>query len=220
MSDAARAPGLAVEQDPRVVDVQDADDATAHDGGPHQRLEAPGLGARLARARELQGLSLGDVARQLKLAVRQVEALERDDYDAFPGHVFVRGFLRNYAKLLQLDLERQIAGVAVVEPSPAPEPGAAPAADRVHPVRWLRWGLAALLALLIGIALFRPAPDAGRDAAAPVRLSAPPADAVPAPTAPTAPVAVAAPPEGSAPAAAPAPDEWSAPLGEPSGAGR
>jgi len=218
MSDAARAPGLAV-QDLHVAEVQDADDATGHDGGARQRLEAPGLGARLAGARELQGLSLGDVARQLKLAVRQVEALERDDYDAFPGPLFVRGFLRNYAKLLQLDLEHQIAGVGAIEPSPAPEPGAAPVADRVHPVRWLRWALAALLALLIGIALFRPAPDAGagRDAAAPVRLSAPPADA---PPAVAAPVAVAAPPEAPAPAAAPAPDEASAPLGVPSGAGQ
>ena len=56
-----------------------------------------------------QGLSLGDIARQLKLSVRQVEALERDDHGGFPGVVFVRGFLRNYAKLLRLDPDSLVA---------------------------------------------------------------------------------------------------------------
>ncbi len=60
-----------------------------------------------------RGSSLGDVARQLKLSVRQVEALERDEYAAFPGPVFVRGFLRNYAKLLQLDPEALVAQAAI-----------------------------------------------------------------------------------------------------------
>jgi cytoskeleton protein RodZ len=66
-------------------------------------------GAQLLAERREQGLSLGDVARQLKLSVRQVEALERDEYAAFPGPVFVRGFLRNYAKLLQLDPQALVA---------------------------------------------------------------------------------------------------------------
>ncbi len=66
-------------------------------------------GAQLLAERRAQGLSLGDVARQLKLSVRQVEALERDEYAAFPGPVFARGFLRNYAKLLQLDAEALVA---------------------------------------------------------------------------------------------------------------
>ena len=63
-------------------------------------------GATLLAERRSQGLSLGDVARQLKLSVRQVEALERDEYSGFSGSVFVRGFLRNYAKLLHLDPDR------------------------------------------------------------------------------------------------------------------
>jgi cytoskeleton protein RodZ len=64
-----------------------------------------GAGALLHEERRRQNLSLGDVSRQLKLSVRQVEALEREDYDLFGGQVFVHGFVRNYAKLLGLDPE-------------------------------------------------------------------------------------------------------------------
>jgi cytoskeleton protein RodZ len=62
-----------------------------------------GAGAVLLAERRRQGLSLGDISRQLKLSVRQVEALERDDFSGFTGPVFVHGFVRNYAKLLNLD---------------------------------------------------------------------------------------------------------------------
>jgi len=62
-----------------------------------------GAGAALLVERRRQGLSLGDISRQLKLSVRQVEALERDDYSGFTSPVFVHGFIRNYAKLLNLD---------------------------------------------------------------------------------------------------------------------
>ena len=68
----------------------------------------PGPGAALQEERRRQSLSLTDVARQLKLAPRQVEALERDDFAALPGPVFVRGFLRNYARLLGLDPEPMV----------------------------------------------------------------------------------------------------------------
>lgn len=61
---------------------------------------SPGAGALLLAERRRQGLSLGDISRQLKLSVRQVEALERDDYGVFRSPVFVHGFIRNYAKLL------------------------------------------------------------------------------------------------------------------------
>jgi cytoskeleton protein RodZ len=63
----------------------------------------PGAGARLRAAREAAGLGIDDVARQLKLAPRQVVALESDDFASLPGRTFIRGFTRNYARLLNLD---------------------------------------------------------------------------------------------------------------------
>lgn len=62
-----------------------------------------GPGARLRAAREAAGLSLDQVAQQLKLAPRQVKALEDENFAALPGRTFSRGFVRNYARLLNLD---------------------------------------------------------------------------------------------------------------------
>jgi cytoskeleton protein RodZ len=63
----------------------------------------PGVGARLRVARELRQLDIADVAQTLKLGARQVEALENGNWDVLPGPTFVRGFVRNYARLLLID---------------------------------------------------------------------------------------------------------------------
>lgn len=64
---------------------------------------AASIGSELAAARIAQGLEVADVARSLKLSHKQVEALEAEDFASMSGNTFVRGFIRNYAKLLQLD---------------------------------------------------------------------------------------------------------------------
>jgi cytoskeleton protein RodZ len=65
----------------------------------------PGVppGEQLAAARVACKLSVADVARHLKLSPKQVEAMEADEYHLLPGAVFVRGFVRNYARLVRLD---------------------------------------------------------------------------------------------------------------------
>jgi len=60
-------------------------------------------GAVLASAREKLGLTIADVAGQMRISPRQVEAIEADRYTELPGAVFVRGFVRNYARVLRLD---------------------------------------------------------------------------------------------------------------------
>lgn len=69
----------------------------------------PGPGQQLHEARERLGLTVADVARNLKLHPRQVEALERDAFTELPGPVFVRGFMRNYARLVGLEGETLVA---------------------------------------------------------------------------------------------------------------
>ena len=166
----------------------------------------------LAAAREAAGLSLADAARQLKLSPWQVEALEAGDYARLPGPVFVRGFLRNYARLLHLDPAPLLAGVvstvAAID-SPVTEP--APPADIPFPgQRQLNWkpyaiGGALIVAALGIYSLFddEPAAPAGDthviELPAPQVVgdekAAPPADPVPAPAVEVTP----------APAKAPAP---------------
>lgn len=65
----------------------------------------PGPGERLRTARLAQNLELSKVAAQLHLADRLVEALERDAYEELPGRVFIRGYLRNYARIVGIAAE-------------------------------------------------------------------------------------------------------------------
>ncbi len=62
-------------------------------------------GALLKAAREEARLSEEDVARELRMTVSKVRALEADDYAQLHSDTFVRGYLRTYAKLLKLDAD-------------------------------------------------------------------------------------------------------------------
>jgi len=61
-----------------------------------------GAGALLREAREARGLSTLQVAGKLRLDVRYIEAMERDEYTQLVAPVFVRGYLRSYARFLNL----------------------------------------------------------------------------------------------------------------------
>jgi cytoskeleton protein RodZ len=67
----------------------------------------PSIGApgELVGVREQRGWSQADVAQRLKLRVRQLDALERGDWEALPGRAFIRGTLRAYARLLEVDVD-------------------------------------------------------------------------------------------------------------------
>lgn len=56
------------------------------------------VGQLLRVAREKAGVSLGDVASRLRMGIKQVRALEQDNYAALPTGTFLRGFVRNFAK--------------------------------------------------------------------------------------------------------------------------
>ena len=68
-------------------------------------VEQAQLGELLVAARERWNLSAADLARQLRLGLRQVQALEENDFAALPGNTFVRGFIRNYARVVQTEAE-------------------------------------------------------------------------------------------------------------------
>jgi cytoskeleton protein RodZ len=71
--------------------------------------ELTGIGAELRRARESQGLTLADVAQQLKFAPHQIDFLENERFDRLPGPTIARGMVRNYARLLNLEPESMVA---------------------------------------------------------------------------------------------------------------
>jgi len=164
-------------------------------------------GAALAAAREALNLSVTEVARQLKLSVSQIEALEAGAYQKLPGPVFVRGFIRNYARLLRLDPEEMLPSV---EPSLPEQPASeeVPSSREIPfpPAKSRRWPWysAAMLVLIGGLAAYeyywnepefttsKRAPRAVEPSrqpvappAAPASVPAEPAPAVSAPVTPT-----------------------------------
>ena len=82
------------------------------------RIENTDLSAGqwLAKARKEHNLDVADVAGKLRLASRQIEAIEADDYQRLPGKTIVRGFVRNYARLLQLDAAQVVAAYEKIAP--------------------------------------------------------------------------------------------------------
>jgi len=81
-------------------------------------------GKTLAAEREAMGWSVEQVADQLKLAVRQVVALEAGDYEHLPSPAVTRGFVRAYAKLMKMDPAPLVAQIAMDTP-PTPDNSAA-----------------------------------------------------------------------------------------------
>ncbi|MDH5190425.1 MAG: DUF4115 domain-containing protein [Gammaproteobacteria bacterium] len=61
-----------------------------------------GPGEKLRKTREEAGLSQQDVANKLNLHIKTINALENDNFDVLPEPIFVYGYLRAYARLLEI----------------------------------------------------------------------------------------------------------------------
>jgi cytoskeleton protein RodZ len=67
---------------------------------------AQGPGTMLREAREARRITLEEAAKKLHLSVKQITALEQDDYKTLPGSTYVRGYLRSYSQLLGLPADK------------------------------------------------------------------------------------------------------------------
>jgi len=113
-----------------------------------------GYGARLKTAREAKSMSLADVASKLKLSARQVEAIEAEDLGHLPDEVFVRGFVRNYARLLRLPPDSLLAQIEsqVVASEVITAPSAGLEVDSNNLRRWLVYPLLILVVFMVLVA--------------------------------------------------------------------
>jgi cytoskeletal protein RodZ len=87
------------------------------------------FGASLRRERELRGVTLQEIAAATKIGVTMLQAIEDDRLDKLPQGLFVRGFIREYARFLALDEQKILTELTfhasqlkVAEP-PSAEPG-------------------------------------------------------------------------------------------------
>ncbi|MDX3896053.1 helix-turn-helix transcriptional regulator [Pusillimonas sp.] len=71
--------------------------------------EARGLGASLRAMRMARGCSLSDVSARLKYSVRQLDALENEQWDRLPNGVLLRGLVKNYGRFLETDVDALLA---------------------------------------------------------------------------------------------------------------
>ncbi len=105
------------------------------------------VGRYLRERREAKGMSIEEVARATRVPVSSVERIESDQYDELPGEVFVRGFLRSYARAVSIDPDEVLARytasrrVAWVTPLPISSP--------TRPARSRRFGVAIAFVLLL-----------------------------------------------------------------------
>lgn len=61
------------------------------------------IGKFLCNKREENGYSIARIANITKISSGTLRAIEQAKYEEFPHLIFLRGFIRNYAKLLDLD---------------------------------------------------------------------------------------------------------------------
>ena len=132
------------------------------------------VGQELAAERERQGLSRAEVALRLHMSQWQVEALEAGDYARLPKGTFLRGFVRNYAKILGKDGGELLTRLAESAPhGPAPAIVVPSQNIRFDPIGdrlsnpYVKAGVLAVVAVALAFAVMywwlfiRPAPPAG-----------------------------------------------------------
>jgi len=67
------------------------------------------IGEKLRSRRMEEGYSLDQVCRDTNIAKSYLEALEQEDFSAFPGEPYLIGFLRNYSDYLGLDVNEMVS---------------------------------------------------------------------------------------------------------------
>ncbi len=117
-------------------------------------------GGALKTGREKLGLSVHEVSSKLKISNKQIEAIEADDFAALPESTIVRGFIRNYAKLLKIEVEPLLDAYNVLVPSKQPlaftvKPSSTMKVSSYNkPKTSHHFGVALLLLLALGIWYF------------------------------------------------------------------
>lgn len=161
------------------------------------------IGAMLADARAASGRELSDLARETRVPLRHLMAIEADDHDALPALPYALGFVKTYARTVGLNPESvaaQFRAETRLTPHVPSPPSLEPMDEARLPSRGMALaGVAVLVAVIGGLGLygagvFDPAPQ-------------------------PAAVAVAAPPVAAPPSAAPAAAPGTAPAGAPAAGG-
>jgi cytoskeletal protein RodZ len=127
--------------------------------GASARAAGERFGSGLRRERERRTVSLGEIAAATKIPQRVLERLEAGEMAELPPQVFVRGFVRAYARHLGLSETEQLAALdaalRAAEPQPEPPPPPVPTGERalsLHPRARSGFALLVLVIVLLVVA--------------------------------------------------------------------
>jgi cytoskeleton protein RodZ len=167
------------------------------------------MGERFRAAREARGLTLSDVAEHIRIRSVYLAAIEDENWASIGAPVYIRGFLRTYARFLGLDPEEVVAefngqGSALTAPVPN-APGGPPKtrylADEQAPARGLSpliWIASLVAVVLIAIVVYNEATLHARQTSAALPSNSPTASPAISGTALAAAASPSPPPDGSA----------------------
>ena len=80
------------------------------------------VGQQFKAAREAKNLTLSEAAARTQIKLVQLEGLESDDYSSMPAAIYAKGFIKLYAKLLELDPGPLVEQYTQAQAAPAPAP--------------------------------------------------------------------------------------------------
>ncbi|MBV9972664.1 MAG: helix-turn-helix domain-containing protein [Candidatus Eremiobacteraeota bacterium] len=132
----------------------------------------PAVGAKFRAAREARALSLSEVAEDIHIRAVYLAEIEAENWRAIGAPVYVRGFLRTYARFLGLDPEEAVAefnatlpaGAAATSTADHSSPAAPRAPRGLSPLIWIAGTVALFLVAFViynAVTLRRPAPTQG-----------------------------------------------------------
>lgn len=136
------------------------------ENAPAAVSEHPGIGEQLRNQRKAKGVSLAEISEHIKIGKKYLEALEEERFDILPSNceTYTRGFLRAYARYLELDdqallrqyKEKNHLGKKKNEPGRISQPEDA---AKTVPT-WLPWlGVVAGAGLILAVFLLWPASE-------------------------------------------------------------
>jgi transcriptional regulator with XRE-family HTH domain len=120
----------------------------------------PGLGDEFRVAREARHLSLSDVSEQIHIRSVYLQSIENEEWSVIAAPVYVRGFVRTYARFLGLDPEHAVAlfndsiGELAARPHEPVALGPIDEPRRPSPLLFLAGALALLLVGFVGFRYF------------------------------------------------------------------
>lgn len=120
-----------------------------------ERLES--LGGKLSRERVRKGFTLADISEQLRIREVYLESLEKGEWSDLPEEAYVRGFLRQYAELLDIDISEELDALKsgeyhLTKPFTMPDPSIAPSR---------KWTIAVSVVFILFIILINVLRDTG-----------------------------------------------------------